>query len=203
MVRTKSGEQAKRLAAKLKAAAEAKAPPAKPAKPKLANPVHLLGDRRPEENPAPAEESAEAVSRAKTITDSNAEGQPHFLIAAGALVGVSTPVGPPVARSNAQWSGFFYDATKELARLQAQDQATCACRREGPGRARQEGPGEWPLCGRGAPSQQPTAPMPRQLRAFPQPPPPGLEASCGSTGPVAKAQAAPPDSTRGSAWSLL
>ena len=67
MVRTKSGEQAKRLAAKLKAAAEAEAPPAKPAKPKLANPVHLLGDRRPEENPAPAEESAEAVSRAKTI----------------------------------------------------------------------------------------------------------------------------------------
>ena len=51
MVRIKSGEQAKRLAAKLKAAAEGKAPPAKPAKPKPPTPVHLLGDRRSEENP--------------------------------------------------------------------------------------------------------------------------------------------------------
>ena len=67
MVRIKSGEQAKRLAAKLKAAAEGKAPPAKPAESALANPVHRLGDCRPEENPAPAEESAEAASRAKTI----------------------------------------------------------------------------------------------------------------------------------------
>ena len=67
VARTKLREQAKRLAAKLKAAAEGKAPPAKPAESALANPVHLLGDRRPEENPAPAEESAEAASRAKTI----------------------------------------------------------------------------------------------------------------------------------------
>ena len=65
MVRTKSSEQAKRLAAKL-AAAEGKAPPAKPAKPKPSN-LHFLGDPRPSDNPPNAEETAEDVARAKTI----------------------------------------------------------------------------------------------------------------------------------------
>ena len=65
MVRTKSSEQAKRLAAKL-AAAEGKPPPAKPAKPEPSN-LHFLGDPRPSYDPPNAEESAEDVARAKTI----------------------------------------------------------------------------------------------------------------------------------------
>ena len=64
MVRTKSGEQAKRLAAKLAAAGDTPPPP-KPAKPKPSN-LHFLGDPRPTDNP-PAEESAEELARAKII----------------------------------------------------------------------------------------------------------------------------------------
>ena len=63
MVRTKSGEQAKRLAAKLAAAADTP-PPSKPAKSKPSN-LHFLGDPRPTGNP-PAEESAEDVSVNRT-----------------------------------------------------------------------------------------------------------------------------------------
>ena len=64
MVRTKSGEQAKRLAAKLAAAGDTPPPP-KPPKPKPSN-LHFLGDPRPTDNP-PAEESAEELARAKII----------------------------------------------------------------------------------------------------------------------------------------
>ena len=64
MVRTKSGEQAKRLAAKLAAAGDTPPPP-KPAKPKPSN-LHFLGDPRPTDNP-PAKESAEELARAKII----------------------------------------------------------------------------------------------------------------------------------------
>ena len=65
MVRTKSGEQAKRLAAKL-AAAEGSAPPNQPASPKESY-IYPLGDLPTTEGAAPAVESAEEVRRAKTI----------------------------------------------------------------------------------------------------------------------------------------
>ena len=64
MVRTKSGEQAKRLAAKLAAAADTPPPP-KPAKPKPSN-LHFLGDPRPTGD-SPAAESAEELARAEII----------------------------------------------------------------------------------------------------------------------------------------
>ena len=128
MVRTKSGEQAKRLAAKLAAAADTPPPP-KPAKPTPSG-LRDVGDPQPAGDPH-AVESAEDVARAEII----AQTRKGAVVAASLLaraapeatdgVDRETFIDGAIRRCPLLFGVFFLSVSYKMERLFERDMSMC------------------------------------------------------------------------------